>query len=230
VSAEQQRSFVLAVTGLRAEARIAERSENVRAVAGGGDTARLEALIIQAVEDGAGALVSFGIAAGLAPGLAAGTCVVAREVVHEGRSYAAEASWSARIRQAMDVTGLVTIAGVDRPLQSAVEKEALHASTRAAAADMESHIVVRLAAKHSLPFAVLRAIADPAMREIPQAALDGMGSDGRINIGGVLVSLAKDPTMLRSLVRLTADTRLAMGTLLRCHSLLGPGLGFGDLR
>jgi len=59
-------SFVLAVTGLRAEARIAERSEGVEAVSGGADSARLEKLITKAIEDGADALISFGISAGLA--------------------------------------------------------------------------------------------------------------------------------------------------------------------
>jgi len=225
----QEASFVLAVTGLRAEARIAERAEGVQAVSGGGDAARLEHLIIEAIEDGAEALISFGIAAGLAWNMNAGTCAIGRNVVHDGTSYAADPVWGDRIKSMIGVAELVTIAGVDQPLRSQVEKKALHAETGAAAGDMESHVVARLAAKHELPFAVLRAIADPANREIPQAALDGMGSNGRINIGGVLMSLAKEPSSLRSLVRLAADTRLAMGTLFRCHDLLGPRLGFGDL-
>jgi len=222
-------SFVLAVTGLRAEARIAERSEGVEAVSGGGDSARLEERITEAIDGGVEALISFGIAAGLAWNMDAGTCVVGRNVVHDGSIYAADPIWSGHIKSTLGVTDLVTIAGVDQPLRSQAEKKALHDETGAAAGDMESHVVARLAAKHGLPFAVLRAIADPVTRDIPQAALDGMGSDGRINIGGVLVSLAKEPSSLRSLVRLAADTRLAMGTLFRCHDLLGPRLGFGDL-
>jgi hopanoid-associated phosphorylase len=226
---ERKQGFVLAVTGLRAEARIAEGSQGVEAVSGGGDSARLEELITEAIDDGAEALISFGIAAGLAWNMDAGTCVVARSVVHDGTSYAADPVWSGHIKSVIGVADLVTIAGVDQPLRSQAEKKALHDETGAAAGDMESHVVARLAAKYGLPFAVIRAVADPVTREIPQAALDGMGSDGHINIGGVLVSLAKDPTMLRSLVRLAADTRLAMGTLFRCHHLLGPRLGFGDL-
>ena len=226
---EREPGFVLAVTGLRAEARIAERTEGVEAVSGGGDVARLEDLITEAINGGAEALISFGIAAGLVWNMAAGTCAVGRNVVHDGTSYAADPVWSGHIKSVIGVSDLVTIAGVDQPLRSQAEKKALHDETGAAAGDMESHVVARLAAKHELPFAVLRAIADPVTREIPQAALDGMGADGRINIGGVLVSLAKDPTVLRSLVRLAADTRLAMGTLFRCHDLLGPRLGFGDI-
>jgi adenosylhomocysteine nucleosidase len=229
VSVERKPSFVLAVTGLHAEARIAARSSGMRAVAGGGNATRLEELITEAIDDGAEALISFGIAAGLAWNMDAGTCAVGRNVVHDGTSYAADPVWSGHIKRVLGVAELVTVAGVDQPLRVQAEKKALHAETDAAAADMESHIVARLASRHGLPFAVIRAVADPVNRDIPQAAIAGMGAEGRINIGGVLVSLAKDPTGLRSLVRLAADTRLAMGTLFRCHDLLGPRLGCRDL-
>ncbi|HEY8264005.1 MAG TPA: phosphorylase [Methyloceanibacter sp.] len=222
-------SFVLAVTGLRAEARIAERSEGVEAVSGGADSARLEKLITKAIEDGADALISFGIAAGLAWNMDAGTCAVGRNVVHDGASYAADPVWSGHIKSVTGVAELVTIAGVDQPLRSQAEKTTLHDETGAAAGDMESHVVARLAVKHELPFAVLRAVADPVNREIPEAALAGMSSDGSVNIGGVLVSIAREPSSLRALVRLAADTRLAMGTLFRCHDLLGSRLGYRDI-
>jgi adenosylhomocysteine nucleosidase len=225
----RKQSFVLAVTGLRAEARIVERSEGVEAVSGGGESARLERLITVAIDDGAEALISFGIAAGLAWNMDAGTCAVGRNVVHDGTSYAADPVWSGHIRSMIGVPDLVTIAGVDQPLRSQAEKKALHDETGAAAADMESHVVGRLAAKHELPFAVIRAIADPVNRDLPEAALAGMSSDGSVNIGGVLVSIAKEPSSLRALVRLAADTRLAMGTLFRCHDLLGPRLGYRDI-
>lgn len=222
-------SFVLAVTGLRAEARIAARSSGVKAVAGGGNAARLEALAKQAIKDGAGALISYGIAAGLEPNMTPGMCAVAGEVVHEGKSYATNADWSVAIKQAVGVAELVTIAGVDHVLQSQAEKSALHAKCGAVAADMESHIVARLAAEHGLPFAVLRAIADPVSRAIPAAALAGMGTDGHVKIGAVLLSLAGNPAQLPALLHLAADTRAAFRTLFRCHDLLGPRLGCRDL-
>jgi hopanoid-associated phosphorylase len=229
VSVAGKPSFVLAVTGLRAEARIAERSVGVKTIAGGGDAQRLADLIGQAIANGAGALVSFGIAAGLSPTLAAGSCVVAGKVVREGKSYATNADWSVAIKQAVGVAELVTIAGVDHVLQSQAEKAALYAKSGAVAADMESHIVARLAAKHGLPFAVLRAIADPVSRAIPTAALAGMGTDGHVKIGAVLLSLAGNPAQLPALLHLAADTRQAFRTLLRCHDLLGPRLGCRDL-
>jgi adenosylhomocysteine nucleosidase len=225
----QAPGFVIAATGLRAEARIAGRSARVRAVAGGGDGARLAQLIERSVAEGGRAIISFGIAAGLAPDGAAGACLVGGEVVHAGRSYGADAAWAARLEERLGGTGPVKVAGVDQPLTSVCEKRALHAHSGAVAADMESHIVARLATQHGLPFAVLRVIADPAEQEIPPAALAGMASDGGIDVLGVLGSLVKDPSQLPGLLRLAADTRGAMAELLRCHNLLGPGLGFGDL-
>ena len=74
--------FLIAVTGLRAEARIAERSAGVRAVAGGGDATRLDKLVRQLAAQGGDAIISFGIAAGLAPQCSAGACLIGHEVVY----------------------------------------------------------------------------------------------------------------------------------------------------
>jgi adenosylhomocysteine nucleosidase len=220
--------FVVAATGLRAEARIAARSDRVRAVASGGDRGQLEELIEHSVAAGGRAIISFGIAAGLAPGTAPGTCLVGGDVFHAGKSYRADAAWTARLEEMLG-SERVAIAGVDRPLTSTHEKQGLNAESGAVAADMESHIVAGLATRHGLPFGVLRVIADPAERNIPAAALAGMRSDGEIDFLAVLASLANRPGQLPALLRLAADTQRAMAALVRCRDLLGPGLGFGDL-
>ena len=225
----RSRGFVLAATGLRAEARIAARVERVRAVAGGGHGSRLEQLIRREIAGGAEAVVSFGIAAGLAPGKGPGTCAVAREIVYGDFRYPTDPAWAARIELAIDGVELATIAAVDRPLESLGEKHALYAKTGAVAADMESHIAARLAIEHGLPFVALRVVADPAARAVPPAALAGMRKDGRVDVGAVLLSLARQPGRLPAMIGLAADTRRAMSQLFRCHRLLGPGFGFFDL-
>jgi hopanoid-associated phosphorylase len=225
----RKRSFVVAVTGLHAEARIAARSADVRAVAGGGSRTRLERLIEQQLALGGRAILSFGIAAGLSPDLEPGACLVGGTVIHDGAAYVADPVWTASIKSAIGGIDPITIAGVDRPLTSPAAKRTLNADSGAVAADMESHIVARLATQHGLPFAVLRVIADPAEREIPLAALAGMREDGGIDVRAVLAALLKQPGQLPTLLRLAAETRRAMASLLRCHNLLGAGLGFGDL-
>ena len=118
------------------------------------------------------------------------------------------------------------IAGVDWPVSSPCDKRALHAATGASAADMESHIGADLAVRHGLPFAMVRVIADPVSREIPQAALIAMRSDGAMNAIASLRAIARDPAQIPALMRIAVDTSRAMLQLLRCVKAIGPGLGF----
>ena len=200
----------------------------MRAIAGGGASDELEDQLWRAIAEGGEALISFGLAAGLAPDLTAGSCIVGREVVHGGMCYSTNLMWASRLKTAIARAEMARIAGVDRSLGGVSEKRALHAESGAAAADMESHIVGRIAAESGLPFAILRVIVDPAEHQLPPAALVGMRSDGAIDVRAVLVSLAGNPGQLPALMRLAVDTGRARAALLRCHNLLGPGLGFGD--
>ena len=100
------------------------------------------------VAEGGQAIISFGIAAGLAPSLAPGTCLVGGEVVHDGTSLSRRCGLGrAALRRRLGSPEPVAIAGVDHPLTSASAKRALNAETGAVAADMESHIVAQLATR-----------------------------------------------------------------------------------
>ena len=92
---------------------------------------------------------------------------------------------------------------------------------------MESHIVARVALAHGLPFAAIRVVADPAERQLPPAATVGMRSDGRVDLPAVLMSLARDPRQLPSLIRTALDARAAFAGLLRGRQLLGVHYGIG---
>lgn len=224
-----QRALVVAVSGLKVEARIASRGEDVRALAGGGDAKRLAISIEQVIAEDARGLISFGVAGGLVPGLPAGACLIGGEVLHEGTCYTADPAWTAHLERALDGAKCLAVAGVDHPLRSRADKRALNKQTGAAAADMESHLVAEAATRHHLPFAVLRVIADPAEREIPHAAIAGMRGDGTVSLSGVVSALLQSPRDLPGLLALAGDMRRALAALLRCHHRLGPRLGFGDL-
>jgi hypothetical protein len=45
----------------------------------------------------------------------------------------------------------------------------------------------------------------------------------------VLKSLSSEPGQMTELIRVAANAWRARASLLRCHRLLGPGLGFVDL-
>ena len=93
------------------------------------------------------------------------------------------------------------------------EKHALFERTGAAAIDLESAAVAEAAARHALPFAVLRAICDPAARSLPGAALVALDPDGKIRIGAVLREVVKHPKELAALMVLGTDAARARRAL-----------------
>jgi adenosylhomocysteine nucleosidase len=217
--------YLVVVTGLLAEARWAGQTPD-RVIAGGGDPARLETEISRALSQGAGAVLSFGLAAGLEPGRLPGTLVIPDEIVGAAGRYATDPQWTRRLRAALTEADAQPVAGVDSPLIRRADKAFLHSATGAVAADMESHIAARLAARARRPFAALRAISDPAERDVPPAAVVGMRCDGRVNLAAVLGSLLRNPRQVSDLTRVAADVRTAMQVLRRCRSILGPELGW----
>ncbi len=213
-----------------AEAKAAH-GPDIRVLSGGGDCVRLAAELEEAVANGAAAVISFGIAGGLAPGLKAGTCLIARSVLtEEGERFEADIAWARKLSLAVGGAPIVDLAGVDTPAVGPAAKRALHVRTGAVAVDMESHIAARIAAKHKLPFVALRVVADPAERQLPHAALVGMRPDGSVAVGAVLASLARQPRQIPLLVRTALDARAAFSTLFRSREMLSGSLGFGDFR
>lgn len=121
-----------------------------------------------------------------------------------------------------------TILGADAIIASVAEKRDLFARTGAIAVDMESHIAARVAARHGLPFAIIRTISDSADQALPPAALVGMKPDGGMALGAVLASLARRPTQLPALITTGRSAGLAFAALGRLYDVLGRG-GIGSL-
>jgi len=180
----------------------------------------------QAVADGAVGIVSFGIAGGLMQQLEPGACIVADAVIcPAGVRYGTDPDWRTKLQSRLGTAALLgSIAGVERPVGTRAAKHELHLRTGAAVADMESHVAARIAHEHALPFAAVRVVADPAHRALPEAAFNGMRSDGSPDILAVLRSLAARPRQLPDLLRVALDTRAALGALLRSHRLVAAEL------
>ena len=218
---------VIAVTGLSLEARIAA-GPGVRAIAGGGDVPALAAALELAIAEGARAVMSFGIAGGLADDLACGTWFIARAIVTSSTRWPCDPAWQRLLAARLPGARSADLAGVDVPVGEPAGKRALHRATLAAAVDTESHVAAALAAAHGLPFVAFRVIADSARRMLPPAALAGLAADGGIRTAAVLASLARAPSQLPSLLRTAIDTRIALRALSRGRRLLGPGLAYPD--
>ncbi|HET6390456.1 phosphorylase [Hyphomicrobium sp.] len=227
----RKRGGIIAATGLRAEARVAQRCGLVTALSCGGDEKRLVSLIDETVSAGGiDGIISFGIAGGLRPDLPSGTIVVGTSVIANGMTYDADERWSERLLELLPNAEPGAITASNSVIARPDDKQNLYEATGAFAADMESHVVAHLAMQYRLPFAVLRVIADPATQHLPPAAINGLKPDGTPNIGGVLKSLISQPGQFPDLLRAASATRRAMERLFSCHSLLSPGLGFADLR
>jgi adenosylhomocysteine nucleosidase len=118
------------------------------------------------------------------------------------------------------------VAGVGAPVASAAAKAELHRATGAAAVDMESLTAGRFALERRTPFAILRAVADPADRDLPRLVLGAVDSNGRIKAAAVFGELVRSPGQLSGLIAAARDSRAAFRALGRCRGLL-PGLFLG---
>lgn len=233
------------VTGIAAEAKIARRLTD-RVACSGGVPEMAARQSLELVAGGAQALMSFGIAGGLMPGLRPGTLVVASEIIADGARYAADPVLTATLTRsplAIDLSHrrrsirapsplmgegwgggggvpLGAIYGGATIVAKIADKASLAARTGALAVDLESGPTARVAAEAGIPFIALRAIADPAWRGLPPAALLPLDADGRPDLAAVLASIAKRPGQIPGLVLTALDTRAALQALLRACRVL----------
>src|SRR3954447_10256974 len=196
------------VVGLGAEARIA-RPLGWPVGIGGGTSAGAETAARRLVEQNATALVSFGLAGGLDPALRPGRLITPIAVHTDGRDIQTDPGLSRRLGGATPHRLL----GADAIASSAGGKHRLWQSTGAVAIDLESGPVAKVAQSFGLPFAVLRAICDPAERDLPQAALAALDQQGAVGLLRVLGALLAHPSQLPTLVSQAADAAAAQRAL-----------------
>ena len=230
------------VTGLAAEAKMIEkafaragRTPPLLACAGPGPE-RARAAATRLAQSGAVLLVSFGICGGLDPELRPGDLLLADTVLtDDGARHPTSAEHRPALEARLSGFGLRIAAGPllgqDRPLAGAADKSARFAASGAVAVDMESFGVARAAQAAGLPFLVVRAVADPAERNLPRAALKAIGPDGRLKLFSALAAMYLRPWESPALIRLAYETRLAFDTLERVAERIaepGGGLFGGD--
>ncbi|MGH6994584.1 MAG: nucleoside phosphorylase [Stellaceae bacterium] len=186
---------------------------------------RSRVLAAQAAEAADG-LISFGIAGGLAPRLAAGTLLLPRMVIAgDDERLTADAGLHGSVLAALATAGLHAETGDLLALEAIIAapqaKAAQHARHGALAVDLESHHAARAAQAVGKPFFVLRAVADPASRSLPPAALVGLHASGHAAPGRVLASLLRQPGQIPDLVATALDTRRALATLRTALTAIG---------
>ncbi|HYL33283.1 MAG TPA: nucleoside phosphorylase [Stellaceae bacterium] len=216
-----------ALCGFAAEQRLAQRF-GIAAFATGGDSARGRKLAARAAETADGVL-SFGIAGGLALRLASGTLLLPRTVIGANNTRLdVDAGLHRRLLAALAAAGLHAETGALLALEAVVAtpqaKAEQHARHGALSVDLESLHAARAAQAAGKPFAVLRAIADPADRSLPAAALVGLHPSGRAAPGRVLAALLRQPGQIPDLIATARDTRRALTALRAALTVLRDSL------
>ena len=197
------------VVGFAAEARVARRLAWPVATGGGTNAGAADAAE-RLVRQGAQALVSFGLAGGVAPDLHPGALLVPHTVCTDDLRFPTDPNLS----QLLGGTTPHVLYGANVVIATRAAKHAAFVSTQADAVDLESGAVARVAAIHHLPFAVLRAICDPAERDVPAAALTALDAQGGLATWRVLRSLAAEPRQLPALFALAVDAVMARRALI----------------
>jgi len=220
---------IVAITGLRREARIAS-GEGVRAIACGGRADVLRRELSGVLDHRTHGIISFGICAGLSPDVSPGTCIIASEIVTPDGRFPADGAWAIRMRKLLPDAIQGPVAGVNSVLRNGAEKSALFARTGALAADMESGAGAETAQRHNLPFACLRCVADHAVSDLPDLAIVALRENGTVDVTAVIGSLIRRPAQIPALIRLAGESRSAFAGLLRCRRLLGSSFAGPDFR
>ena len=223
------------VTGLHAELRVLQKAvgDTPYAACAGASSARAAAVAEQLSAAGAKALISFGVAGGLAPALPPGSLILAESLITtSGEELPTDSAWRERLLAESATRNLDLVngpmLGSDRAVGGRAAKRSQHEETGALAVDMESHAVARVAAAQGLPFIALRAIADPVDRALPRAVQGIVGVDGRPRTAPLVLGLCRRPWELRALLVLNRDFRQALDALAQAATTLWKPL-FGGL-
>lgn len=213
------------LVGLQSEARCLPASPSWSVALSGARRDGAEAAAARLIAAGATQLLSFGLAGGLDPDLAAGALLLPDRLSGaDGREYRIDGAWHARLTAAMQ--GLRPAVGrhlgIDTAVAGPAEKAALFAGHGALAVDMESHILARAAADR--PFAILRVVCDGAQETLPPAALVGVRPDGSTDLPRILAALLRRPGQLPALIHLGRAASTAMKALTDCGRRLPASL------
>ena len=220
-----QEKFIGVICGLKSEAQAVAHAvgkSRIRIGVSGANAARAEEIAREFCNDGASAIISVGVSGGLDPALMPGDLVIG-DTIHGDEVQACDPYLLSVIKSVMPHGALIApLFGADEIVDSARKKAAFYQNHGAVAVDMESHGAARAAARAGAPFIAIRAIADPADRALPQAALNAVAPDGSTRVMATLAAALRDPKQFPELLKLGADSNAALKTLRRD---LGPILG-----
>ena len=219
--ANMHEKFIGVVCGLKSEAQTVSAVVDASKICvgvSGANAARAEEIARSLCNQGAVAIISIGVSGGLDPALQPGDLIMGDQVIgDDGARYECDRYLTGVLRDEIEARGAKTGAlfGSDDIIENASKKAALFQNHGAIAVDMESHGAARAAAERQVPFLAIRAIADPAGRALPKAALNAVAPDGSTRVLATLGAALRDPKQFPELMKLGADSAAATKTLRR---------------
>jgi adenosylhomocysteine nucleosidase len=223
------------VTGLAMEARIVAKAANdgghhrPHLVVAGPGAPTAQATVDRLIAEGAEAILSFGLAGGLDPGIPPGALIVPEGVLlpdQDGlKVLETDRRWRGRLvnllSSGVEVRENPLLCSFE-PVLGVADKAKLHQDSEAGAVDMESALIAHAAVKRGVPFLALRAVSDCAATAIPAAAAAAMTKSGRLNFWPIIVALATGQLKLFDLLHIGQQSQLATTNLSRAVNVALP--------
>jgi adenosylhomocysteine nucleosidase len=229
VPAAVPRTVIIAALGNEraALARASSTSLGWSVVQSGPGPERAARCAMAAIAAGAQALVSWGLAGGLAADVEPGTVIVPRRVVMQrGETFAVSAAWHERLARlaAQFTVSFGDLLTVPAALASPMAKAAAATALRVVAVDMESASIAAVAARARVPFVALRVIVDAHDDALPPGAERWIDARGNTRPAAALGAIAR-PGEWQTLWRLAQRYRKANSVLARlARHMAGGGL------
>ena len=168
------------------------------------------------LENGATALVSFGVAGALDSSLCSGDLVLPESINVNGETLLVTINWRDQLKQLLPGELTVvggTLAASKQVVSTEIAKRELANFTGACAVDMESGAIAEVAANASIPFITIRAITDPIEFSPPEALLSAIYPDGSVNAMRLISLVLQRSVGIGTLMRLGVGMRAASNTL-----------------
>lgn len=185
--------------------------------------------------NGAKALLSWGLASGLNPGLPAGSVLLPQRIRIDPDSrlpgkkppnlqyLATDKHWRRSLLTRLQADFQVSSGDMlycDRWPTGKHAKQALYQATSASAADMSSMAVGWAAREAGIPFAVLRVVADPAGLALPRTLPRAMDVYGRLSPAGLVPGLLLRPRDGGLMLKFGRRSRAGLAALRRLAGAL----------
>jgi adenosylhomocysteine nucleosidase len=179
------------------------------------------------LEQGATALLSWGVAAALDRGLTAGDLLLPKVILAADlREYSVSAGWQRALCERLAggfVVNTGPLAETPMVLSTPAQKRALLLHSSAIAADMESAALAALACEARVPFVSIRAVSDTAGAKVPPWLGAAIDSAGRLSTTRMLKEIIGRPLEWIAMSHLALGFRAARVTLTGVAERVGAG-------